>query len=155
MPLVSSESKVEAHSEAFSSSSISVMPAVADCLLWAVMLGTEGLFSSPSSLSSGRSFSSAAVALGWKGAMALRMQLTHCCLWKTSLACSVWDWPGEGSWKRTLKIFLAGGKQRGKKADQVLAQYLEIPSLDKWPGLPCCALGKRVQNSQKNKKPKS
>lgn len=25
--------------------------------------------------------------------MAVRRQLSHCCLWKMSLTCSVWDWP--------------------------------------------------------------
>lgn len=30
---------------------------------------------------------------GWWTEMALRRQLSHCCLWKTSLTCSVWDWP--------------------------------------------------------------
>lgn len=29
--------------------------------------------------------------------MALRRQLSHCCLWKTSLTCRVWDWAWLGS----------------------------------------------------------
>lgn len=39
--------------------------------------------------------------------MALRRQLSHCCLWKTSLTCSVWDCAWLGSWERTRKMFLA------------------------------------------------
>lgn len=140
MPLASSESRMELHSAVLSSSSISVMPDMADCLLWALTLGTEGLFSSDSSLSSGSSFSSAAAAVRWKGAMAVRMQFTHCCLWKISLACSVWDWPGEGSWKRTRKIFLAEGKHRKKQISSELG--IQIPLLDKRPNLPCFASGK-------------
>lgn len=34
-----------------------------------------------------------AASAGWWTEMALRRQLSHCCLWKTSLTCSVWDWP--------------------------------------------------------------
>lgn len=47
--------------------------------------------------------------------MALRRQLSHCCLWKMSLTCSVWDWPWDGSWNRTRKMFLAEGGQRYKE----------------------------------------
>lgn len=39
--------------------------------------------------------------------MALRRQLSHCCLWKTSLTCSVWDWEWLRSCERTRKMFLA------------------------------------------------
>lgn len=39
--------------------------------------------------------------------MALRRQLSHCCLWKTSLTCSVWDCAWLGSCERTRKMFLA------------------------------------------------
>lgn len=39
--------------------------------------------------------------------MALRRQLSHCCLWKTSLTCSVCDCAWLGSWERTRKMFLA------------------------------------------------
>lgn len=41
--------------------------------------------------------------------MALRRQLSHCCLWKTSLTCSVWDCAWLGSWERTRKMFFAVG----------------------------------------------
>lgn len=33
----------------------------------------------------------------WKTDMALRRQLSHCCLWKTSFTCNVCDWPCDGS----------------------------------------------------------
>lgn len=39
--------------------------------------------------------------------MALRKQLSHCCLWKTSLTCSVCDCAWPGSCERTRKMFLA------------------------------------------------
>lgn len=42
--------------------------------------------------------------------MALRRQLSHCCLWKTSLTCSVCDCAWLGSGERTRKMFLAGGR---------------------------------------------
>ena len=43
--------------------------------------------------------------------MALRRQLSHCCLWKTSLTWSVWDCAWLGSWERTRKMFLAVEKR--------------------------------------------
>lgn len=48
---------------------------------------------------------------GWWTEMALRRQLSHCCLWKTSFTCSVWDWAWLGSWERTRKMFLAAEKE--------------------------------------------
>lgn len=87
-------------------------PGTTDDLRWAWRFPTDGLFSSHSSWSSGRPCSSRGLAARWKGVTAVRMQLTHCCLWNTSLACSVWDWPGEGSRKRTLKMFLADGRKK-------------------------------------------
>ena len=82
----------------FSSDSMWMLPDRVDGLRWALALDAEGWLSSTSSLSSGSSFSSEGTAVGWYGAMAERMQLNHCCLWKTSLACSVWDWPGGPRW---------------------------------------------------------
>lgn len=105
----------EPHSEASPSTSTWVTLDAVDTLLWALTFPAEGLFSVYSSWSSGRPCSSEGLAACWKGAMAVRIQLNHCCLWNTSLACRVWDWPGEGSWKRTLKIFLARKIKMEKK----------------------------------------
>lgn len=59
----------------------------------------------------------------WEGAsprgrwteMALRRQLSHCCLWKMSLTCSVCDCAWPGSCERTRKMFLAAGGEEKKK----------------------------------------
>lgn len=97
----------EPRSEASPSASTCITLDAVDTLLWAPAFPAQGWFSSHSSCRSGKPCSSAGLEACWKGAMAVRMQLNHCCLWNTSLAWRVWDWPGEGSWKRTLKIFLA------------------------------------------------
>lgn len=66
--------------------------------------GVKGQFSSASSVwmteeilvewaSAAGEEAGVVTAAGWWTEMALRRQLSHCCLWKTSLTCSVWDWP--------------------------------------------------------------
>ena len=91
------------------STSTCVRLAAVDARLWALVppAGAGGWFSPYSSCSSGTPRSSEGLAARRKGAMAARMQLNHCCLWNTSLAWRVWDWPAEASWKRTRKMFLA------------------------------------------------
>lgn len=54
-------------------------------------------------------------------AMALRRQLSHCCLWKTSLTCRVCDCAWLGSWERTRKMFLAA-----EKAESVVSNGVKV-----------------------------
>lgn len=65
--------------------------------------------------------------------MALRRQLSHCCLWKMSLTCSVWDWPWDESWKRTRKMFLAtggGGGTQISKSNGILKESLTLRGIN-------------------------
>ena len=57
----------------------------------------------------------------WCKLIALRRQLSHCCLWKTSLTWRVWDWPWDGSMERTRKMFLAGSKKK-KNMNKIISE---------------------------------
>lgn len=89
--------------------SISCVPASAPGSLVS-MLQSEELLSLWSMLSSVLSWAGAVCWEGWEpiANLACRMQFSHCCLLKASLAWKEWDWSWPPLRNVTLKKFLAG-----------------------------------------------